>query len=124
MRSLSSSPRPDAEFRQNLSLIESEETFLVFPDLFSCSVCSRALETQDERFLAPGLQAVVCGSCDHRNASGMLIDVIELARDILKRPLNGDAGTLTSALLRLETSATGWQRYYTQSRGVRTCDEE
>jgi DNA repair protein RecO (recombination protein O) len=34
----------------------------VFPDLFVCSACARRLELNDERFLAPGLQAVICGN--------------------------------------------------------------
>jgi len=86
----------------------------VFPDLFSCSVCSRVLEIHDERFLAPGLQSVICGSCDHRSASGMLIDVIELAHNILKRPLNGDGGTTDRALRTLHELNEYWIRQYSE----------
>src|SRR5438477_7030759 len=32
----------------------------VFPDLFVCSTCSKYLQYDEVRFLAPGLQAVVC----------------------------------------------------------------
>jgi len=86
----------------------------VFPDLFSCSVCSRALEIRDDRFLAPGLQSVICGSCDHRNTSGMLIDVIELAHNILKRPLNGDGGTTDRAVRTLQELNEYWIRHYSE----------
>ena len=43
----------------------------VFPDLFMCSTCSKYLQAEDERFLAPGLQAVVCGACAGTAASGI-----------------------------------------------------
>jgi DNA repair protein RecO (recombination protein O) len=59
----------------------------VFPDLFLCGVCSRTLDINEERFLAPGLQSVICGSCDHRSASGILIEVIDLVHWILKNGL-------------------------------------
>src|SRR5919198_6353624 len=32
----------------------------VFPDLFVCSICSKVLQSDEERFLAQGLQAVIC----------------------------------------------------------------
>src|SRR5215510_12903422 len=41
----------------------------VFPDLFVCSGCSRPLQSEDVRFLASGLQAVLCSNCDHRSAT-------------------------------------------------------
>src|SRR5204863_8889937 len=49
-----------------------------FPDLFLCSVCTRNLEIGEERFLAPGLHAVICSDCDHGNAAGMLEEVTDL----------------------------------------------
>ncbi len=86
----------------------------VFPDLFSCSVCRRALEIRDERFLAPGLQSVICGGCDHRNTSGMLMDVIELVYNILKRPLNGDGGATDRAVRTLHELNEYWIRHYSE----------
>src|SRR5215831_508331 len=62
----------------------------VLPDLFLCSVCTRSLEVNEQRFLAPGLQAVICGTCDHRRSSGLLLDVVELAYRILRNPLDGN----------------------------------
>jgi DNA repair protein RecO (recombination protein O) len=86
----------------------------VFPDLFSCSVCSRALEIHDERFLAPGLQAVICVGCDHRDGSGILMDVIELAYNILRRPLNGDGPGTDRALRTLHELNEYWIRHYSE----------
>jgi DNA repair protein RecO (recombination protein O) len=62
----------------------------VFPDLFNCSICSRGLAPSDERFLAPGLQATVCGSCEHRGGVGVLNDVSDLVAWILKNRLGTD----------------------------------
>src|SRR5215510_9249595 len=64
----------------------------VFPDLFFCSMCSRLLEIEDERFLAPGLQAVICGDCDHRSMTGILTEVVDLVHRILKSPLDNNDG--------------------------------
>jgi len=60
----------------------------VFPDLFVCSTCFKSLDSKDERFLAAGLQAVICGDCDHRNGSGILNEVVDLVHRILKNPLD------------------------------------
>ena len=86
----------------------------VFPDLFLCAVCSRPLDIHEERFLAPGLQSVVCGSCDHRNASGILMDVIELAHAILKHPLNGDVAGSDKAVQNLHELNEYWIRHYSE----------
>jgi DNA repair protein RecO (recombination protein O) len=59
----------------------------VFPDLFVCSGCGRRLDLGDERFLAPGLQAVICGNCDHQRATGILGEVVEIVHWILKNQL-------------------------------------
>jgi DNA repair protein RecO (recombination protein O) len=92
----------------------------VFPDLFVCSACARKLELNSERFLAPGLQAVVCSNCDHRSASGILAEVVELISWILKnqlqfsadasqRPLpNGEA----KAMQNLSELNQYWIRHY------------
>ena len=62
----------------------------VFPDLFYCSACTRKLEAEDERFLAPGLQAVICSGCDHRSerfrsAAGVGVAAWESSRSRWKR---------------------------------------
>lgn len=59
----------------------------VFPDLFVCSACSRNLQIEDERFLAPGLQAVICATCEHAAAVSVQNDVPELLYWVLKRSL-------------------------------------
>src|SRR5260370_23380908 len=86
----------------------------VLPDLFFCSVCSKTLEISEERFLAPGLQSVICRGCDHREASGMLTEVIELAHNILKHPLNGDAGGTDRAVRTLHELNEYWIRHYSE----------
>ena len=94
----------------------------VFPDLFFCNVCSRPLQLEEERFLAPGLQSVICGSCDHRNAAGILIEVIELAHWILKNSLGSAAGFPghpaqdgeTKAVRTLHELNEYWIRHYSE----------
>ena len=86
----------------------------VFPDLFLCSVCGRSMEIHDERFLAAGLQAVICSSCDHRNASGMLTEVVELTQMILKHPLNGHGGASDRAMRTLHELNEYWIRHYSE----------
>lgn len=41
----------------------------VFPDLFMCAVCSRALDAQEQRHLSRGLQAVQCDRCGQDSGS-------------------------------------------------------
>jgi DNA repair protein RecO (recombination protein O) len=60
----------------------------VFPDLFTCSVCSRKLQREDERFLASGLQAVVCAKCEHRGSAGLLGEAADLIEWILRNRLD------------------------------------
>ena len=86
----------------------------VFPDLFVCSTCARRLQLEDERFLAPGLQAVVCGKCDHRNASGILAEVVALVQRILKSQLNGDGGGADRAVRNLHELNEYWIRHYSE----------
>jgi DNA repair protein RecO (recombination protein O) len=64
----------------------------VFPDLFVCSVCSKPLQASDERYLAPGLQSVICVDCEHRSATGILSEVVDLVFRILKSPLDSNGG--------------------------------
>src|SRR5262249_23701000 len=70
----------------------------VFPDLFACSICSKMLASNDTRFLAPGLQAVICSDCDHRNATGILVEVVDLVYRILKNPLDAGGGGTDRAI--------------------------
>ena len=77
----------------------------VFPDLFVCSTCARRLELNHERFLAPGLQAVICADCDHRNASGILGEVVELTNWILKNQLQSSPDASRTPLPREEAKA-------------------
>ena len=89
----------------------------VFPELFVCSSCSKPLETGQTRFLAPGLQAVICSDCEHRSATGMLSEVVDLLYRILKRPLDAD-GTSDSATERaiknLHELNQYWIRHYSE----------
>jgi DNA repair protein RecO (recombination protein O) len=86
----------------------------VFPDLFLCSVCTKKLGIADERFLAPGLQSVICSSCDHRNAAGILAEVVELVQRILKSPLDGSGGGGDRAIRNLHELNEYWIRHYSE----------
>jgi DNA repair protein RecO (recombination protein O) len=94
----------------------------VFPDLFLCSICSRPLQIHEERFLAPGLQSVICATCDHRNAPGVLMEVIELAYWILKNSLGASTGSSSHPAQDGETKAVRtlhelneyWIRHYSE----------
>jgi DNA repair protein RecO (recombination protein O) len=61
----------------------------VFPDLFQCSVCAKPLSVAEERHLARGLQAVVCGACDHTNGVALLSEVPAMLYWVLKNRLEG-----------------------------------
>jgi DNA repair protein RecO (recombination protein O) len=88
----------------------------VFPDLFVCSMCARRLELADERFLAPGLQAVICSDCDHRSAAGILGEVVELVYWIMKNTLgpspNALPGGEAKAIQNLNELNQYWIRHY------------
>jgi DNA repair protein RecO (recombination protein O) len=84
----------------------------VFPDLFACSVCAKRLELPDERFLAPGLQAVICRACDHQNATGILAEVVELIHQILKNPLDSGGSGADLAVRNLNELNQYWIRHY------------
>jgi DNA repair protein RecO (recombination protein O) len=86
----------------------------VFPDLFLCSVCTRKLELGDERYLAPGLQAVVCTNCDHRNGTSILADVVNLLYRILKSPLDSNASDSNRAVTKLRQLNDYWIRLYSE----------
>jgi len=86
----------------------------VFPDLFVCSTCARKLQLEDERFLAPGLQAVICGECDHRTGSGILAEVVALVQRILKHPVDGGKVGLDRAVRNLHELNEYWIRHYSE----------
>jgi DNA repair protein RecO (recombination protein O) len=86
----------------------------VFPDLFLCSVCTRKLEIGEQRFLAPGLQAVICVNCDHTSSTGLLADVVELTHWILKNPLDGNGVVVDRALRNLHELNDYWIRHYSE----------
>src|SRR5262249_8208931 len=86
----------------------------VFPDLFFCSMCSRRLEIEAERFLAPGLQAVICGDCDHRSMTGILTEVVDLVHRILKSPLDNNGGAIDRAVRNLHELNQYWIRHYSE----------
>ena len=86
----------------------------VLPDLFVCSTCSKRLQTDDARFLAPGLQAVICADCDHRNASGLLSEVVDLVYRILKSPLENNGVGTGRAVRTLHELNQYWIRHYSE----------
>jgi DNA repair protein RecO (recombination protein O) len=86
----------------------------VFPDLFVCSACSRQLQVESTRYLAPGLQSVICGDCDHRNATGMLTEVVDLVYRILKSPLTNDGAGSDRAVRNLHELNQYWIRHYSE----------
>ena len=59
----------------------------VFPDLFRCSVCSRTLDLVEQRHLVRGLQAVICGTCDHGEGVMLLSEVPPVLHWVLKNRL-------------------------------------
>jgi DNA repair protein RecO len=61
----------------------------VFPDLFHCSVCAKPLNLAEDRHLARGLQAVICGGCDHTNGVTLLPEVPAILYWVLKNRLEG-----------------------------------
>jgi DNA repair protein RecO (recombination protein O) len=84
----------------------------VFPDLFCCSACAKALDAEQERFLAAGLQAVICGSCDHRAGVSMQPEVLGLVIAILRRPLESGCTANERALKNLHELNQYWIRHY------------
>jgi hypothetical protein len=86
----------------------------VFPDLFCCSACAKHLQTGDTRFLAPGLQAVICTDCDHRSATGLLSEVVDLVYRILKSPLDSNGHSEDRAVRNLHELNQYWIRNYSE----------
>lgn len=65
----------------------------VFPDFFRCSVCERALEPDEDRHLARGLQAAICGVCDHSGAVSVHPEVALVLHWVLRNRLDDDVLT-------------------------------
>ena len=61
----------------------------IFPDFFMCASCSKPLEVEEERHLARGLQAVLCGTCDRSGAVEVHPEVVPVLRWILRNRLAG-----------------------------------
>ena len=64
----------------------------VFPDLFTCSLCSRRMEDAERRVLLPGLTSVGCGRCERGEGIDMPSRTVDAFRWILTRPLSEDSG--------------------------------
>jgi DNA repair protein RecO (recombination protein O) len=60
----------------------------VFPDFFQCSVCGRALDVQEQRHMARGLQAAICGTCDHRDSVELFHETPAVLNWILRNRLD------------------------------------
>jgi DNA repair protein RecO (recombination protein O) len=86
----------------------------VFPDLFACSVCSTPLQIGDERYLSPGLQSVICSACEHRSATSILSEVVDLVFRILKSPLDSNGGGADRAVRNLHELNQYWIRHYSE----------
>jgi recombinational DNA repair protein (RecF pathway) len=89
----------------------------VFPDFFTCARCSRQLSLEDVRNLAPGLQAVICEACEHRDAVSVHPDIPAVLHWFLKNRLDGEAAS--SALAGCERGTKSlrelnqyWIRHY------------
>src|SRR5436853_1482062 len=59
----------------------------VFPDLFVCSVCGNVQPPESERFLASGLQKMICESCNHGPNTSVPKDVPDILFWILRNKL-------------------------------------
>jgi len=62
----------------------------VFPDFFRCSVCEKSIGPDEDRHLARGLQAAICGICDHAGAVAVHPDVAPVLHWVLRNRLDSD----------------------------------
>jgi len=60
----------------------------VFPDLFRCSVCDKPMGPDEDRHLARGLQAAICGICDHSGSVAIHPDVAPVLHWVLRNRLD------------------------------------
>ena len=90
----------------------------IFPDFFMCSLCSEALEAGEERYLARGLQAVICGTCDHSGSIAVHPEVAPVLHWVLRNRLEGAAQSGLEGLERgtknLHELNQYWIRNYTE----------
>jgi len=89
----------------------------VFPDLFRCAACAREIQENEERFLAPGLQAVTCESCGRREGVAVHPDAPAALSWILRNRLEGEAvqnelGVLEKGIKDLHELNLYWIRRY------------
>jgi DNA repair protein RecO (recombination protein O) len=89
----------------------------MFPDLFMCSVCMRSIEAGEDRHLAIGLQAVICGNCEHRDGIAMHPEVPVVLHWILRNRLEGELvkgilGGLEKGTRDLHELNQYWIRHY------------
>src|SRR6266850_1452801 len=102
---------------QSTDLLDSPMKLFEDYDRAVCSACSKQLQGEDARFLAPGLQSVICSDCDHRSATGILSEVVDLVYRILKSPLDGNdssGGGAARALRNLHELNQYWIRHYSE----------
>jgi len=69
----------------------------VFPDLFMCARGSRSLTADDDRHLAPGLQAVICDACEHRDSVAVHPQVPAVLHWFLRNRLDGETAAAVFA---------------------------
>lgn len=91
----------------------------VFPDFFNCSNCATPMDTDAERFLAAGLQRVLCGACNNGTNVSVHADVSPILFWILKNKL--DNATAFEGLAEFERGMKNlhelnqyWIRHYSE----------
>jgi DNA repair protein RecO (recombination protein O) len=89
----------------------------MFPDLFRCSVCMRPIELGEDRHLAMGLQAAVCGNCEHRESVAVHPEVPVVLQWVLRNRLEsamaqGIIGGLEKGTRDLHELNQYWIRHY------------
>ena len=77
----------------------------------------RVIEAGEDRYLAVGLQAVVCSNCEHRDAVGMHPEVPVVLHWILRNRLEGELvkgilGGLEKGTRDLHELNLYWIRHY------------
>jgi DNA repair protein RecO (recombination protein O) len=89
----------------------------MFPDLFRCSLCQRSIELGEDRHLARGLQAAVCGDCEHREGVAVHPEVPVVLQWVLRNRLEsriaqGILGGLEKGTRDLHELNQYWIRHY------------
>jgi hypothetical protein len=57
---------------------------------------------------------VICADCEHRTASGLLSEVVDLVYRILKQPLDSNDGGSDRAVRNLRELNQYWIRHYSE----------